>query len=224
MLLGGLIGTTAALALAGVAVLPGWLLLPARSSESPASSGSSSSGQWGCGLGHVTTARVCYGIHVAAGACENMSAVGLSQISLRASGCGTLFCSFVLSDPKITAQKGFRAIQDFRQAERQPVQPPQASTRGDQSPAVNSKGDTAIGYGAPPAPVAGVPRSPALDQWLSPGSAHTEGNQSPAVNLAATSAFNTTRQRRNRRQAVVRDALLGHESPACFGVRHADLG
>jgi hypothetical protein len=150
MLLGGLIGTTAALALAGVAVLPGWLLLPARSSESPASSGSSSSGQWGCGLGHVTTARVCYGIHVAAGACENMSAVGLSQISLRASGCGTLFCSFVLSDPKITAQKGFRAIQDFRQAERQPVQPPQASTRGDQSPAVNSKGDTAIGYGAPP--------------------------------------------------------------------------
>jgi hypothetical protein len=95
-----------------------------------------------------------------------------------------MFCSFVLSDPRLSAQEKFRAIQEFRQAETQPVQPPQASTRGDQSPAVNSKGDTTIGYGAATAPAAaGATRSPAADQSPSPGgSVRTEGNQSPAVN------------------------------------------
>jgi hypothetical protein len=94
-----------------------------------------------------------------------------------------MFCSFVLTDPKLTAQEKFRAIQEFRQAERQPVQPPQASTHGDQSPAVNSKGDTTIGYGTTPSPAAaGAPRSPGSDQSPSPGTVRTEGNQSPAVN------------------------------------------
>jgi hypothetical protein len=49
-----------------------------------------------------------------------------------------LFCSFVLSDPKLSGQEKFHAILDFRQAEREPVKSSQtAITHGDQSPAVN---------------------------------------------------------------------------------------
>ena len=94
-----------------------------------------------------------------------------------------MFCGFVLSDAKLSAQEKFRAIQEFRQAERQPVQPAlQATTHGAQSPAVINKGDTAINYGAPPAS-AGSPPPPATPSATpSAGSARTEGNQSPAVN------------------------------------------
>jgi len=64
-----------------------------------------------------------------------------------------MFCSFVLSDPKLSAQEKFRAILEFRQATVQPVpSAPQASTRGDQSPAVNAGGNVGIQYGAPPPP------------------------------------------------------------------------
>lgn len=92
-----------------------------------------------------------------------------------------MFCSFVLSDPKLPSLEKFRAIQEFRQLASQPLpSPPQASTRGEQSPAVINRGDTNIGYGAAPAP-AGAPRS-APDQAPSAGSVRTEGNQSPAVN------------------------------------------
>ncbi|MFL5281649.1 MAG: hypothetical protein ACJ8AW_11820 [Rhodopila sp.] len=57
---------------------------------------------------------------------------------------------------------------------------PQAATRGEQSPAVISKGDTSIGSGTS-AP-AGTPHLPASDQAPPAGSVRTEGNQSPAVN------------------------------------------
>jgi hypothetical protein len=92
-----------------------------------------------------------------------------------------MFCSFVLSDPKLSTEMKRRAIQEYREAERE--QPsPQISTSGNQSPAVISKGDTSINYGAPPLPPA--PSSPAADpgQSLPAGSIHTEGSQSPAVN------------------------------------------
>jgi hypothetical protein len=93
-----------------------------------------------------------------------------------------MFCSFVLTDSKLSAQEKFRAIQEFRQLAAQPVpSAPQAFTRGEQSPAVINKGDTNIGYGAAPAP-AGVPGPRASDQAPSAGSVRTEGNQSPAVN------------------------------------------
>jgi hypothetical protein len=93
-----------------------------------------------------------------------------------------MFCSFVLTDPKLSAQEKFRVIQEFRQLAAQPVpSAPQASTRGDQSPAVINKGDTNIGYGAAPAP-AGVSGPPAPGEAPSAGSVRTEGNQSPAVN------------------------------------------
>jgi hypothetical protein len=92
-----------------------------------------------------------------------------------------MFCSFVLTDPKLPTQEKFRSIQEFRQLAAQPVPAvPQASTRGEQSPAVINKGDTNIGYGAAPAQ-ASTPR-PASDQAPSAGSVRTEGNQSPAVN------------------------------------------
>jgi hypothetical protein len=121
-----------------------------------------------------------------------------------------MFCSFVLSDPKLPSQEKFHAIQEFRQLTVQQPAPaaPQASTRGEQSPAVNSGGDTNIGYGAPaPAPTGAAnqnkptssgnrnaapprpikptgapPRPPASEQAPPVGSARTEGNQSPAVN------------------------------------------
>lgn len=93
-----------------------------------------------------------------------------------------MFCSFVLMDPKLPTQEKFRAIQEFRQLAAQPVpSAPQATTRGDQSPAVINKGDTNIGFDAAPAP-AGASRPAASDQTLSAGAIRTEGNQSPAVN------------------------------------------
>jgi hypothetical protein len=62
-----------------------------------------------------------------------------------------MFCSFVLSDPKLSAQEKLRAILEFRQATAQPVPlTPQASTRGDQSPAVSAGGNVDIQYGTPP--------------------------------------------------------------------------
>src|SRR5271166_3377539 len=52
-----------------------------------------------------------------------------------------MLCSFVVSDPKLAASEKFRAIQEFRQLAAQPVpSAPQASTRGEQSPAVINKG------------------------------------------------------------------------------------
>jgi hypothetical protein len=64
-----------------------------------------------------------------------------------------MFCTFVLSDPKLSPQEKFRAILDFRQAERDPAKPPsQVSTSGAQSPVVNSGGNATIQYGAPPPP------------------------------------------------------------------------
>jgi hypothetical protein len=92
-----------------------------------------------------------------------------------------MFCSFVLGDAKLSGQEKFRAIQEYRQASAQPVPAaPQASTRGEQSPAVVNRGDTSIGYGATPTPT-GAPR-PTSDQAPSASSMRTEGNQSPAVN------------------------------------------
>jgi hypothetical protein len=89
-----------------------------------------------------------------------------------------MLCSFVLSDPKLSAQEKFRAIQEFRQAGSQSPQP-SISTKGAQSPAVESKGDTSIGYGAAPPPSA--PGSPASSQPPAGGAISTEGSQSPAV-------------------------------------------
>jgi hypothetical protein len=65
-----------------------------------------------------------------------------------------MFCSFVLSDPKLSAQDKFHAILEFRQATTQPVQAavPRVSTQGNQSPGVNSGGNVTIQYGAPPSP------------------------------------------------------------------------
>src|SRR6185312_6674241 len=93
-----------------------------------------------------------------------------------------MFCSFVLSDPKLPVQEKFKALQEFRQAERQPVQlPPQVSTHGDQSPAVNSNGDTTVNYGAPPASAGNPPPPTGPSSPPSAGSVQTQGNQSPAV-------------------------------------------
>jgi hypothetical protein len=62
-----------------------------------------------------------------------------------------MFCSFVLTDPKLSAQEKFHHILEFRQVVAQPVpSAPQASTRGEQSPAVNSGGNVNIQYGTPP--------------------------------------------------------------------------
>jgi hypothetical protein len=64
-----------------------------------------------------------------------------------------MFCSFVLTDQKLSAQEKFHAIQEFRQGAAQPVpSAPKASTRGEQSAAVNSGGNVNIQYGTlPPA-------------------------------------------------------------------------
>jgi|SRR5271165_1820940 len=95
-----------------------------------------------------------------------------------------MLCSFVLSDPNLSASEKFRAIQEFRQSESQSSQHPQISTKGAQSPAVESKGDTNIGYGAAPPP--SVPGNPPPAPASSPPPAgdtiSTEGSQSPAVN------------------------------------------
>jgi hypothetical protein len=91
-----------------------------------------------------------------------------------------MFCSFVLTDPKLSAQEKFHAIQEFRQRTAQPA--PQASTLGEQSPAVINKGDSTINYGgAAPAP-ASAPRPPTSDSAPATGSVRTKGDQSPAVN------------------------------------------
>jgi hypothetical protein len=58
-----------------------------------------------------------------------------------------MLCSFVLTDPKLSPQEKLRAIQEFRAAG-SPSPQPSISTKGAQSPAVESKGDTSIGYGA----------------------------------------------------------------------------
>jgi hypothetical protein len=94
-----------------------------------------------------------------------------------------MFCSFVLSDPKLSGKEKFQAILDFRQAEREPVRPsPTATTHGDQSPAVNNEGDTTINYGASQPPATRSPAAPAPRAPTSPSSASTQGNQSPAIN------------------------------------------
>jgi hypothetical protein len=117
-----------------------------------------------------------------------------------------MLCSFVLSDPKLSAQEKFRAIQEFRQAGSQSPQSSSISTKGAQSPAVESKGDTNIGYGAAPPsthsqpqgkakptpnsttashprqhPAGDAPPAPASSQPPAGGAISTEGSQSPAV-------------------------------------------
>ncbi|MBV8091863.1 MAG: hypothetical protein JO110_01260 [Acetobacteraceae bacterium] len=57
-----------------------------------------------------------------------------------------MFCSFVLSDPKLMAKEKFQAIQEFRQ----PSPGLSLSTSGAQSPAVNSQRDVTINYGTFP--------------------------------------------------------------------------
>jgi hypothetical protein len=62
-----------------------------------------------------------------------------------------MVCTFVLSDPKLSGQEKLRAILDFRQAERESVQPSQVTTHGNQSPAVNAPGgNVGIQYGPSP--------------------------------------------------------------------------
>jgi hypothetical protein len=97
-----------------------------------------------------------------------------------------MLCSFVLSDPKLSPQEKFRAIQEFRQVGSQSSQP-SISTKGAQSPAVESKGDTSIGYGAapPPSPPGGAPSTPAMSVPPAGGAISTEGGQSPAVRSGA---------------------------------------
>jgi hypothetical protein len=92
-----------------------------------------------------------------------------------------MLCSFVMSDPKLSSQEKFRAIQEFRQTGSQSPQP-SISTKGAQSPVVESKGDTSIGYGAapPPSPPDAAP-TPAMSQPPAGGAISTEGSQSPAV-------------------------------------------
>jgi hypothetical protein len=117
-----------------------------------------------------------------------------------------MLCSFVLSDPKLSAQEKNRAIQEFRQADRQSPSSSAISTKGAQSPAVESKGDTNIGYGAAPPspppqpqgkakptqrtataphprqnPAGDAPSTPASSQPPTGGAISTEGSQSPAV-------------------------------------------
>jgi hypothetical protein len=99
-----------------------------------------------------------------------------------------MFCSFVLSDPKLSGKEKFQAIVDFRQAEREPVQT--ATTHGNQSPAVNNKGDTTINYGASHPPAARSPIAPAPKAPTSPSSASTQGNQSPAINSGGDVGIN----------------------------------
>jgi hypothetical protein len=53
-----------------------------------------------------------------------------------------MLCTFVLSDPKLTPQEKFRALQEFRQ--------PSITTSGPQSPVIQgTQGDVRIEFGAP---------------------------------------------------------------------------
>jgi hypothetical protein len=102
-----------------------------------------------------------------------------------------MFCSFVLSDSKLSGQEKLHAILDFRQAEREPALPsPTAMTHGDQSPAVINKGDTTINYGASPPPAARSPAASTSKAPPSPSAASTEGNQSPAINSGGNVGIN----------------------------------
>lgn len=56
-----------------------------------------------------------------------------------------MFCSFVLSDPKLTAQEKLRAILEFRQAEREPVARGAQSTTVTGAPGGVTAGGNAIG-------------------------------------------------------------------------------
>ena len=94
-----------------------------------------------------------------------------------------MLCSFVLSDPNLSAPEKFRAIQEFRQSASLASEPRQISTQGAQSPAVESKGDTNIGYAAAPPPSApgNAPPAPASSPPPAADTISTQGSQSPAV-------------------------------------------
>ena len=89
----------------------------------------------------------------------------------------------MLSDPKLSAAEKFRAIQEFRQSASLASEPRQISTQGAQSPAVESKGDTNIGYAAAPPPSApgNAPPAPASSPPPAADTISTQGSQSPAV-------------------------------------------
>ena len=115
---------------------------------------------------------------------------------------------------RLSAEEKFHAIQEFRQLATQPVQSvPQASTRGEQSPAVINKGDTAIGNGVAPVP-AGMPRPPASDQAPSAGSVHTEGNQSPAANSGGNVGIQYGTSAPKTVPPASRSTTGGNQSPA----------
>jgi hypothetical protein len=89
-----------------------------------------------------------------------------------------MFCSFVLSDPKLPTERKFQVIQEFRQAQISPG----VSTSGSQSPGVISGGDANINYGAAPATQPGGASTPTAPVGPVPsGTVRTEGNQSPGV-------------------------------------------
>jgi hypothetical protein len=97
-----------------------------------------------------------------------------------------MFCSFVLSDPKLSAKEKFQAIQEFRQplpaASGSTQGSPNVSTSGSQSPGVISGGDTSISFGAPPAAPSSGAAIPSAPTGPTPsGTVRTEGNQSPGV-------------------------------------------
>jgi hypothetical protein len=57
-----------------------------------------------------------------------------------------MFCTFVLSDPKLSAQEKFRAIQEFRQANTSGS----ITTKGPQSPVVQgTQGNVQMNFGMP---------------------------------------------------------------------------
>jgi hypothetical protein len=97
-----------------------------------------------------------------------------------------MFCSFVLSDPKLSAKEKFQAIQEFRQplpaASGSTQLSPNVSTSGSQSPGVISGEDTNISFGAPLTPPPNAPSMPGATTGPVPsGTVRTEGDQAPGV-------------------------------------------
>lgn len=74
-----------------------------------------------------------------------------------------MFCTFVLSDPKLSAQEKFQAIQEFRRPLPSPSSPGSVTTHGSQSPVVqDTTGGVNMNFGtpppSPPSPPANTPK------------------------------------------------------------------
>jgi hypothetical protein len=92
-----------------------------------------------------------------------------------------MFCSFVLRDPNFTGRDKQKAILEMRQAlaaDAAAHTGPRASSKGKQSPAQISGGNSSATYGTPAAPAPVESEKPGTA--VPSGTATTKGEQSPA--------------------------------------------